>query len=269
MSKSTEETIALNEKQAAYYDTKKRNWITSLWSKFRTYSLGKIRRDLGIQEQIYETHKIWMGDLSQKKVLDLGCYKGNALSLYLAKNSKSYLGIDLSKVGISHLEHSLKDIPTANAQAIDFLSPEFIHRDFDLVYAYGVVHHFENLNLLLDTLNKVLAPEGEIITYDPLKTSFPVKVVRALYRPFQSDAEWEWPFDKKTVYKLSDVFNVKERRAVLGRSKYVMFLNVLPVKYTSKLKLGKKWHKKDWDTSAINDSDLFKSMHLTMLLQKK
>lgn len=266
--KTKEEIISLNEKQAQFYDTKKRNWITGLWSKVRTQSLGRIRKDLGIQQQIYATHKKWLGDLSNKKVLDLGCYEGNALSMYLAENSKSYLGIDLSEKGINHLAKRLEKYPSANAQAIDFLSDDFKERDFDVVYAYGVIHHFENIDVLFEQLNTVLAKDGVIISYDPLTTSIPIRMLRAAYRPFQSDADWEWPFTKKVVHKIENNFKVLERRAVLGRSKYVALLNVLPYNYEKKLARGKKWHQKDWEGSATSDKDLFRSMHLTMHLQK-
>ena len=54
---------------------------------------------------------------------------------------------------------------------IDFLSEDFKEKDFDLIYAYGVLHHFENLDLLIKRL-KVLKVNGEIISHDPLETSF-------------------------------------------------------------------------------------------------
>lgn len=267
--KTKEDIIALNEKQAQFYDTKKRNWITGVWSAVRTKSLGSIRRDLGIQQQIYATHKTWLGDLSNKKVLDLGCYEGNALSLYLAEHSKSYLGIDLSQKGITTLSKRIEKHPHATAKAIDFLSDDFTERDFDIVYAYGVIHHFENIDVLFEQLHTVLAPSGTIISYDPLTTSIPVRLLRAAYRPFQSDADWEWPFTKKVVRKIENNFQVLERRAVLGRSKYVALLNMLPISYQKKLALGKKWHQQDWEGSATSDKDLFRSMHLTMYLKKQ
>lgn len=267
--KTKEELISINEAQADFYDTKKRNWITKAWSNLRTRSLGKIRRDLGIQQQIYATHKTWLGDLSDKKVLDLGCYEGNALSLYLAENAKSYIGIDLSSKGVGILSKKLEHISSARAFAVDFLSDDFKERDFDVIYAYGVIHHFENMDVLIDRLNEVMAINGILITYDPLKTSFPIKFMRAIYRPFQSDADWEWPFTKNTVNKIIRNFDLLERRAVLGRSKYVALLGLLPIGYKKRLGLGKKWHQMDWEFSANRDIDFYRGMHATMHLQNK
>lgn len=108
--------------------------------------------------------------------------------MYLAENAKEYLGIDLSDVAIEKLNARLEKFPNAKAKAVDFLSDEFTADNFDLIYAYGVLHHFENTRILIDQLNEKLTVGGEIISYDPLETSLPIKILRILYRPFQSDA---------------------------------------------------------------------------------
>lgn len=228
--KTKDEIIEINKQQKEFYNTKKRNFITEAWAKFRGIILGGIRKDLGISHQVYELHKSWLGDLSNKKVLDLGCYAGNYLSLYLAENSKKYIGVDLSDVGINKLKEKLKNLPNAKALAVDFLSDnDFKEKDFDIIYAYGVLHHFQNTQLLIDKLKEKLTPNGVVISYDPLQTSLPIKIVRTLYRPFQSDAHWEWPFTKKTYYKYKSEFNIVDKRAVLGKSKYALLINFIPL----------------------------------------
>jgi SAM-dependent methyltransferase len=267
--KSTQEILETNKKQAAFYNNIKQNYFTKLWASFRNGVLNKIRKNIGVHDQAYDLHKVWFGDLSTKKVLDLGCFTGNYLSLYLAERSKQYIGIDLSDLAIQKLNERLKPFPNANAYAIDFLSEEFIEKDFDLIYAYGVLHHFPNINILIQKLNKKLAANGNIISYDPLETSWPVKLIRTLYRPFQSDAAWEWPFTKKTIYKYHNAFNVLERRGILGKSKWVYLINFLPISELKKQEIGKRWHSHDWEKSAVSDVVLFKCMHLTMNMQKK
>jgi len=267
--KTTQEILETNKRQKEFYNNVKQNFVTKLWANFRNGTLNKIRKTLGVSNQAYDLHKVWFGDLSQKKVLDLGCFAGNALSLYLAQNAKEYVGIDLSDVAINQLKERLKSFPNAKAQAVDFLSDEFIERDFDLVYAYGVLHHFPNFDILISRLQEVMKSNGELISYDPLETSIPIKIIRTLYRPFQTDADWEWPFTKKTVYKIRNAFNVIETRGILGKSKWMLFVNFLPLSEKRKDKLGKRWHKNDWDQSAISDTVLFSCMHLTMYMKKK
>lgn len=267
--KTKEEILEINKKQAEFYNHVKQNFFTKLWSKFRNGILSKIRKNIGVSNQTYDLHKVWFGNLSEKKVLDLGCFAGNALSLYLAEHAKEYLGADLSDVAIAKLNKNLEKYPHAKAVSVDFLSSDFIERDFDLIYAYGVLHHFPNTTVLIDRLNEVIKPGGEIISYDPLETSWPVKLVRLAYRPFQSDADWEWPFTKKTVAKFSNAFDVVERRGVLGKSKWMFLVNFFPISDQKKKSIGQKWHQYDWEQSAISDKAMFRCMHLTMFMKKK
>ena len=266
---SLKKTLEVNKKQAEFYNTKKKNLPTRIWATIRAKTLKGVRQELNIQQESYDLHESWFGDLSQKKVLDLGCFAGNYHSLKLAKESKEYIGLDLSDTAIATLNKRLENIPTAKAVTADFLSEEFDEKEFDMIYAYGVLHHFEDVDLLISKLKEKLAPNGQIISYDPLETSPPVWLIRRLYRPFQSDAAWEWPFNRNTMRKLDANFNIIEKRGVLGLSKWYFIVNLLPLPKARKVAWGKKMHKKDWDQSNKSMSHLFKCMQLTMHMQRK
>ena len=244
-----EEKKDLISKQKEFYETKKKNFPTKVWSFFRNGLLNKTRKNIGIQNDIYELHREWCGDLSKKKVLDLGCFEGNALSLFLAQNAREYVAIDLSESAISKLSKRLENIPHAKAIAVDFLSEEFVENEFDLIYAYGVLHHFKDTKDLIEKLKLKLKPNGEIISYDPLETSIPIKLIRRIYRPFQSDKEWEWPFSRKVYYLYECAFKIIDRRAVLGQTKWLFLINFLPMSEEKKQKIGRKWHRRDWELS--------------------
>lgn len=267
--KTQEEIIETNIKQKEFYNTKKKNFATKIWSSLREKTLKNIRKNIGILDQSYDLHKVWFGDLSNKKVLDLGCFAGNSLSLLLAENAKEYIGIDLSDVAIEKLSKKLEHIPTAKALAVDFLTDVFADKDFDLIYAYGVLHHFPNVEVLINKLKEKLSTTGEIISYDPLETSLPIKIIRTLYRPFQSDADWEWPFTKKTYAQFDKAFNIVERRGLLGKTKWFFLLNFLPMSEEKRIAIGKKWHSDDWENSKTSNSALFACMHVTMLMKNK
>ncbi len=261
-------TMDVNKRQKEFYDSKRKNLPTQIWSYFRNGALNRIRKSIGIEKNIYDLHKSWFGDLSDKKVLDLGCYEGNSLSLYLAQESKSYVGIDLSGKGISVLSQRLEKIATARAIEMDFLSEEFREENFDLIYAYGVLHHFKDVDELISRLQAKLNPEGFIVSYDPLQTSFPIKMIRLIYRPFQSDRDWEWPFSRKTYYKFEKAFQIKDRRGVLGKSKWAVFMQFLPLTERKRNEYAINWHREDWKKSRYNNKHMFKCMHLSMLLKK-
>ena len=264
-----EDKTSVNRRQQAFYDTKEKNYPTRSWSFFRNGILNKVRKVIGVERQIYEIHKIWFGDLSQKKVLDLGCYEGNSLSYTLASESKEYIGIDLSPKGIGYLNRRFKDLPNAKGIVGDFLAEEFQEKDFDLIYAYGVLHHFKDTEEVIYKLQEKLVPEGQVISMDPLQTNLPIKLIRSLYRPFQSDREWEWPFSMKTYYTYEKAFKIIERRAVLGKTKWFFLVNLLPISQARKDRIGKKWKREDWERSSHSDSKMFDCMHLTMLMQKR
>jgi 2-polyprenyl-3-methyl-5-hydroxy-6-metoxy-1,4-benzoquinol methylase len=267
---SKDETLKVNIRQKEFYNTpgSNKNKISSLWSYARNKLLSDFRESSGLKTRVYDEHKKWMGDLSNKKVLDLGCLRGNVLSIYIAKESKEYLGIDLSDVAIQKLNQKLKknNCENAKALAIDFYSEEFTDRNFDIIYAYGVIHHFPDLDQLFNRIEEVLKPGGIIITYDPTQTSLPVKVLRTLYRPFQSDADWEWPFDKKSFNKINQRFHIDAMHGILGKSKWAFVLNVLPL--PGKKKMIAKMIDADWEVNKVN-SQLYSCMQVTMKLRKK
>ncbi|WP_179348648.1 class I SAM-dependent methyltransferase [Winogradskyella pacifica] len=271
MNDTHHKTLEVNKRQKEFYnDTNKhKNFATKLWSKLRNGTLHKYTHDLDLKNKVYSEHKVWLGNLEDKKVLDLGCLRGNNLSLYMAKNAKEYVGIDLSDVAIEELNEKLINAGCTNAKgiAVDFLSADFKHENFDVIYAYGVLHHFEDFDLLINKLQEKLAKNGSIISYDPLETSFPIKFVRMLYRPFQSDKDWEWPFTKVTLKKLDSSFNIVEKRGILGQSKYGLLLNYSPLSSVSKKAKILKMIDNDWN--AENWTDIYPCMHLTMLLRNK
>lgn len=256
-------------KQKAFYDNKEKNFVTKIWYYFRNRTLNAFRKNIGLEKEIYDLHLNWLGDLNDMKVLDLGCYEGNSLSFHMAKNAKKYVGIDLSEKAIKILGKRLSQLPNAEVYSMDFLSADFEEKDFDLIYAYGVLHHFRNTEELISKLKQKLKPGGRIISYDPLATSLPVRLVRALYRPFQTDKDWEWPFSRKVYYKYSKEFEILDRRAILGKTKWLFLINHLPIGNHKKEKISKRWHLTDRELSKRNDSHMFKCMHLTMLMRLK
>ena len=259
----------INKRQKEFYQSFQKNYITKLWFALRNGVLTKFRQSIGVEKNVIDKHVEWIGNLKGKKVLDLGCYQGNSLSMYLAQNSSEYIAIDLSEIAITKLNERLKMIPSANAMAVDFLSEDFKEDNFDIIYAYAVLHHFKNVPELIDRLNEKLSKNGKIISYDPTNTSISIRILRGLYRPFQTDKDWEWPFSKKTIELFENSFNVIEKHGLLGKSKWFFLLNLLPIGERRKIEKAKKWQKDDWNKSKTSRKELYRCMQLTMLMMKK
>lgn len=78
-----------------------------------------------------------MGDISDSNVLDLGCFDGNQLSLWIAERCKKYIGLDLSENAISVLNRKLEAGKLNHAKAIaeDLLDGKQPAISVDVVYA--------------------------------------------------------------------------------------------------------------------------------------
>ncbi|MFG1691102.1 class I SAM-dependent methyltransferase [Gemmatimonadota bacterium] len=264
------EMLSINERQAEYYhDTidvieSTGSPAKRLWKRMKGLQ-SSVRKQAGIDENVYDLHWRWMGDLSQKRVMDLGCFDGSDLSLALAQRAKSYLGVDLSEHAIERLRKKLDEggLNDAQVRAADFLSPEFTDGEFDVIYAKSVAHHFKYFGVFLETLAGKLAPGGGVVvTFDPMQTSLLTTSLRSLYRPFQPDRDWEWPFSKQTFRAIQQHFDIVEIQGVMGFAKWALpfaFIN-------SDLATGlcKRLHQQDLKHCSSLNSSFYGCLQVAM-----
>lgn len=270
--------LQINKRQKSFYESEeemllesKGNKATQIWRKMRR-SQQRYREMLGIDELVYKKHWEWLGDLSDKKVLDLGCYSGNPKSLDIAKKSKSYLGIDLSEPAINLLKENLEaaQIPNARAESVDFLEADFqgkYKNHFDVIYAHSVAHHFKYFDAFLECVDNCLAEDGIVVTYDPLKTSLPIWALRTAYRPFQSDKDWEFPFSRKTFDEIGEYFTIKDLQGVMGSAKWGVPVYMLNKNLGERM--GRKFQAIDEDKASRLGSGLWSCLQVTMCWGKK
>lgn len=275
--------LQANEQQRKFYDSRHAaatsgqsreqaaNVFTDLWSFLRRRQLV-CRRALGAQNDVLECHREWIASIStpQRRVLDLGCFTGNDLSLELAKNADAYLGIDLCADATAVLDEKLKaeGMDHAEARSMDFLNNDFEDGSFDLIYAHSVLHHFRYFDALMKELHRVCSPGGAIISYDPMKTSWSIGFMRAMYRPFQSDREWEFPFTMKTLRSIENLFDIKHARGVVGLAKYPMPLMMVPGLTSVGSRLCKLGHRLDKKHAVRPGFFLKRCLQVTMCLEK-
>lgn len=261
---------SVNRKQAAFYDSpieKRGNVITQGWI-FMRRRMSKVRRVLGISNEVYELHWQWLGDLSDKKVLDLGSGSGSPLSVDIARKSASYLAIDLSERQISILSDKLNEaqIPHARAEVHDFLSSDFIE-SFDVIYAHSVMHHFADFDTFCCSLASHLNPDGYIVSNDPLQTDWTVRLLRNLYRPFQADKDWEWPFSVSSFTTIQKFFRIAEVQGILGYSKWAAVIGLISP--TLSTRFGTRFHQRDLRDANRLGRGLWRCMHVIMKLEVK
>ena len=270
-----DQALELNREQKAFYEKKveqkrRLNPVMKLWEAWRD-RVYRIWEGIGVFDDVLRLHREWVGDLTGKRVLDLGCYTGNRLSLELASKSSFYLGIDLSENALAKLRERLETAGIRNAEirAVDFLSKDFDYEPFDLIYCNAVLHHFKDFDLVMSLLSQRLAPGGRIVSFDPLETALVVRLVRWLYRPFQTNAAWEWPFKQHNFATIEKYFRIDKVQGVVGLSKWVLPLAALPLFADATIRLGRRLHETDLRKSRQLDSRLWRCMSVNLCLAQK
>lgn len=271
-SQKTEEMLTINVDQKKYYEVASggqthsvNSSSTNLWRRLRARVFG-VFKDTNRAESVNDLHRRWIGDVRNLKVLDLGCGSGNPLSRELAGSAREYVAIDLSESRISALREQIGDRPNVRLYAADFLSDSFQEAEFDVVYALAVFHHFKHLDAFLEVLESKLAPGGRIITYDPVQIWWPIALLRRLFRPFQTDAAWEHPFDHNSIAQIEKRFDVVAVQGILGKSKWAGIVGFFSPSLGGRF--AQKWH--DDDLLNKNDKDSIRNcLHVSYLLKKK
>lgn len=225
-------TSDLNERQAAFYESRMSaakadvnreataNAMTNAWTFIRR-NIQKFDEGLQLGQEYDDLHRSWVAGFDTGFTIDLGCFAGNPLSIELAQKASRYLAVDLSPSAIAELQTKLDDsgAPNATAVAGDFFAQGIEDNSVDLVYARGVLHHFEDPKLIAAEIARILRPGGACVSLDPLATAPENRLARAIYRPFQSDADWEWPFSKDTLDVFEDLLEIDRVRGIRGATR--------------------------------------------------
>jgi SAM-dependent methyltransferase len=275
--KTTEEMIGLNRRQAEFYDSihiaeadkghggyaenQEANLLTRAWASLR-YRQQAAVQEAGIETRVKRSHEDWARQKSGGSFLELGCFSGSPSTFQLAQISGSYLGVELSPLAVEALNkkftaHKLSE--KARAEAIDFLTMDD-SRKFDLIYAHGVLHHFENPEPVFKKLAALCKPGGTLLFVDPSAVNPLYRLIRSAYRPFQSDAAWEWPFRPATVQALERYFepvdgfgwgagslpmSVFTGMPLIGRRVTRWYIRTVRAEFNA------GWHSKVWRNSMV------------------
>jgi SAM-dependent methyltransferase len=247
------EMLKINKAQQEYYEhadgaaeSEVNGWATNLWRRWRGRALSVFDEN-SMNAALAERHADWLGrNVADAKVLDLGVGYGNPLSLMFAREAREYIAIDLSHALVERFQRQLQRVPTRNARAevADILSDSFPERDFDIVYARAVFHHFRHFEAFLENLRGRMKPGGIVITLDdPLETWLPMKMLRLAYRPFQTDASWEYPFNSESLAAIQKHFKVEKVVGTWDKSKWAIPLGFIAPDFAKRR--ASRWNEED------------------------
>lgn len=152
---------------------------------------------------------LWGG----KRVLEIGCGIGSDAEEF-AKNGAEYVGIDISKESIS--------LSRQRFQVLD-LEGEFHHRDasqpltdlghFDLIYSYGVIHHYPDIEQIIKNIYEVAADDGEFRFMVYAKNSWKYAMIQKGLDQYEAQAgcPYAQAYTREDIYRLLDSKFIVER----------------------------------------------------------
>lgn len=134
-----------------------------------------------------ETEKHWSifyspEEIRGQHVLDAGCGTGIFSAIFARHGAGRVTGIDISE-GSLETARSLKDkfgLDNAEFQRQDMLDLPFPDAEFDIVWAWGTVHHTTDPFGAIDQLIRVLKPGGSILlaVYTRTRVTFLHEIIR-------------------------------------------------------------------------------------------
>jgi ubiquinone/menaquinone biosynthesis C-methylase UbiE len=115
------------------------------------------------------------------RVLDVGCGVG-AISLHMASNGASVVGVDISENAISAAEEDAERFGLSDATFLAGNAADLeFDEEFDVIVCFDVLEHIEDDHRLLMDFNRFLRPDGKLLLRAPSDTA-PMHKLRLFLR---------------------------------------------------------------------------------------
>jgi SAM-dependent methyltransferase len=156
-----------------------------------------------------EPHILKFADFSKwrnKRVLEIGC--GIATDgIEFAKAGAEYTGIDISTASIEIAEQrfNVYGLPGTILNLDAHTESLFELGKFDLVYSFGVLHHYPNIQHIIDRVTKLLDPGNHFKFMVYARNSWKYSMIQEGLDQFEAQADCPY----------ADVFTVEEIKNLL------------------------------------------------------
>lgn len=131
----------------------------------------------------------YLGDIRNKKLLDLGCGLGES-SVYFAMKGAKVTACDVSE-GMLEITKKLAEARGVKVETLQSYSDnlKFLEDEsFDIVYAGNLLHHVD-IEKTLKEIFRVLKEGGKFVSWDPLAHNPLINVYRRIATEVRTDDE--------------------------------------------------------------------------------
>jgi ubiquinone/menaquinone biosynthesis C-methylase UbiE len=143
-------------------------------------------------------------DFKGKKVLEIGLGQGSD-SMQIINRGALYYGLDLTEESVRRVKERFEfnkkpyqEVILGNAESIAY-SKDF----FDIVYSHGVIHHSENIEMIVKEIYRVLKPGGLAVVMLYHKNSFNYYISISIIRRLGLLLLLLFPFFNKLIAKVT------------------------------------------------------------------
>lgn len=148
-----------------------------------------------------------VGDLKNRKMLDIGCGAGESSVYFALKGADCIAGDWSEKMVETAIKLAESYGVSLKGRVIDAMNLEFEDNTFDVVYAANLLHHVDYTRSLKE-IHRVLKPGGMACVWDPLRHNPIINIYRSIATEVRS--EDESPLDIKIIDYVQSLFsNVK------------------------------------------------------------
>jgi ubiquinone/menaquinone biosynthesis C-methylase UbiE len=157
-----------------------------------------------------------IGDVKNKKILDVGCGVGD-FSLMFAKMGSDVTGIDISKEATEKARQNNKGF-SCNFLVTSIMKMDLIPKSFDIILSITVLQHIsdEELELSVQKMVDFLKLNGYIYLLETAPISLNQSIINSEYLYFRTRKEWITIFENAgmklyfdTVYPSFGLFLIK------------------------------------------------------------
>ena len=152
----------------------------------------KVGKFYQITKSVQQEHeRILLNSSKKAKIIEYGCGTGSYAFKLAQHGAELVTGIDISPVAIAKAQQEAIAQDVTQNTSFEVMNAENLELapdSYDLICGSGILHHLD-LNLAIDSIVKVLKPDGKAVFLEPLGHNILIDLYRRLTPSIRSEDE--------------------------------------------------------------------------------